>query len=805
MKTLWWDIRFSIRFLTRHPGIAVASITCLSLGLGACITVFTIINTLLLKPLPFYRPAELVWIHEKHPLHHPDTMSVSYMNYLDYKKTNTVFSKMAAFTTRDYNLEETNSSQRIITALVTPDFFDVLGVKPILGRTFVPNDINFESPGMAVISENLWKKRFNQDKNIIGTNIQISGLTYSIIGVMPQNADIPAKTDVWTLVYLDPEEIPRDTHFLWVIARMKPTHTINDATNQLYKISDTLQEKYPDTNQGIEAIAKPLRSFLIQTNKSAIVMIASSVMLVLIISCLNVAHLILSKGTFRIKEYAVKTAFGAKRYDLFRQMLVDGITISLISSFAGLILSMWFVDYSIPSIASETPRFIHFSTAPVVIIFTFFLALFTGVLVGIVPIAHLPRKNLNLILKESGKNLQEFDNQMLFRNGLIIGEIALATILTIHAGVTLNGYNHLKSIDPGFNGDNVLTMKFMLPELKYSSDYQIASFYHRLLTEVEKIPGVIHTGLNQQIPLYTRLGWEADFRIKNQTENMGQENPHANFQIVSPGYFACLEIPILSGCSFTEENHLLSPKVAIVNRKFADHFWPNSSAVGKQFTLETHSRNPEWLTIIGVVGDVHHRGVDSDPLLDIYVSCYQYTNPGMTLLLKTESTPYQFRKLVENAIHRCDSLVPLYNVLTMSQVAKNSLQDYRSFTGLALIYTFLALVLAGVGVYGTSMYHVQVKIHEIGIRIAFGAQRANIIQTFIRRSSILILIGLVMGMIGALCNTWWSPGSSLEPDLKFISYQVLLIAFLTSYLFAAAYFPIRKASRINPVEILRYE
>ncbi|MBN1549877.1 ABC transporter permease, partial [bacterium] len=566
-----------------------------------------------------------------------------------------------------------------------------------------------------------------------------------------------------------------------------------------------LSERYPDTNTNVRAVVKPIRELFVQIPEKNFWLALVAVVPIFFIACFNVANLILSRGTFRQKEYALRIVFGATRFRVIRQLLAESMGLALSGGIAAILISMWAVDFMVPSFFYFIPAFFSFNMSGNVLAVAVLCIIAAGLLIGLLASFQIPMKGYHEILKEGGGNIPYDARKVPIRNLLVAAEIALAFILMIGAGMNVKNYSNIKRVHPGFDCINILTMQLTLPESKYQTDQQINDFYQLVIQRIEMIDGVISTGINQQIPLRSRLGWEVEYSLENQAASEQRLNPHANYQVVSPDYFKTLGIPLKSGRFFLYGDSKYAEDVAIISQSLADYLWPTEEILGKKLKLGDPDSRETWLTIVGIVGNIRHRGLDRDVTYDLYVSCFQHPVETFTIVTRVKDDTSGYIDAIKEAIADVDRHLSVYNVLSMKEVLSNTLDEPRAFTVLAFTFAALALILATIGVYGTLSYSVSQRSHPIGIKIALGAQKSHILRDIIKKFSRLLLTGLLGGILGAILSSYLKTDllvgeTSFDPSVYIFS-SIILIATLAS----AAYLPAIRALQINPVEVLRYE
>jgi putative ABC transport system permease protein len=672
---------------------------------------------------------------------------------------------------------------------------------------FRPDDYAENSKPVALISQDLYQHIFGNSGMFPGREIHLGGEDVTVIGVMPQHFEIPARSDVWIPLRVNTDRLPRDTRFLWVAGRLKDGVSREQAQAEMNQTAARLEAMYPIANQGVGIAVRPIRDLFVQTSRQALMVVSLAVIGILLIACVNVANLLLSRGAFRQREYALRMVFGASLKRLSQQLISESIILGLSSCVVGLLICLWSVDFLVPSFFAVAPKFFTFEVDMFVCLFTLAGSMFAGFLSALAPIVQLKFTRVLDVLKEGGGgNVPEHQGRRRIRNILVVIEISLAFILIMGAGSNYRMYNALKAVDPGICTKNVYTMQFQLPESQYSTINQMVDFMKLVLLRIEMQSGIESCSMNQQIPFRARLGWEVEFTVKDQNRSQQIRNPHANYQTVSPNYFFTLGIPLLAGRSFEYRDNLYSEPVVIVSRNLAEKFWGSSgNALNKHIRLSGYDSEDPWIRIIGVAEIIRHRGLDRDTMMDIYVPCLQQPTHGMTILVKTSDDSQRWIESVQNAVSAVDSNTLLYNVMPMDQVLSKSLDEPRTFMVLSIISALIALILSSVGVFGTLMYTINKQYHEIGIRMAMGAQRKRILGRYAWMTGRLIAAGIVVGAMGSFGVISWVPYTFISTSSGLVSGYVVTSLIITLVSAAASVLPLKRALDVVPVEVLRYE
>jgi predicted permease len=812
METLWRDIRYGARMLAKRPGFTVVTVLALALGIGANSAIFSVVNTVLLRPLPYEDPERLVMVWERRPRQNRDAGAVAPADFLDWQSQNQVFDSMAAYTSTAFNMTGVGEPEQINSQLVTEGFFQVLSVKAALGRTFIQGEDKEGGGRRLVMGHGLWQRRFGADPNIIGRSLTLNNESFTVIGVMPPDFQYPDKaTELWASpkrvlpeVFLpgnpDPSTI-RTLHYLNVIARLKPGVTREQAQAEMETIAGRLEQQYPAENTGHTARIVALHEQLVGDVRPALLVLLAAVGFVLLVACANVANLLLARATARHKEMSIRTALGAGRLRLIRQLLTESILLSLLGGGLGLLLALWGVDLLVALSPGNLPRLREISLDGKVVGFTLGISLLTGIIFGLAPALQASRLDLIGSLKEGGRSSMEGFGRHRMRSLLIVVEVALALVLLTGAGLMIRSFQRIQQVDPGFNPNNLLAVELSLPRSKYVEQERMADFYSRVTARIATLPGVESVGATWTLPL---SGQDASrgFDIEGYTP-APNERTNSAFSAVSPRYFQTMEIPLKMGREFNDRDTAAGPGVIIVNDTFARRYFPGGDAVGKRMRLKGEE-NP-WLTIVGVVGDVKHTELTAEPRTEMYLSSLQTAFPFMNMVVRTTTDPASLTTAIRKEVWAVDSDQPVTQVETMLQLISASVARARFNTLLLGVFAAVALILAAIGLYGVISYSVTQRTHEIGIRMALGAQRSDVLKLIVGQGMILALAGVAIGLAAAFALTRLMSsllyGVTATDPWTFGAVAVILSA--TALL--ATIIPARRAMRVDPLVALRYE
>jgi predicted permease len=806
LETLWQDLRYGARMLRKQPGFSLIAVLTLALGIGANTAIFSVVNAVLIKPLLYPHSDLLVQIWQTNPRANRWGEWISYPAFDDYRRQNRVFEDIGAYRTWFWNITGGDHPEALRGALVTSNLFSVLGVQPMLGRSFLPEE---EQPGrnqVVILSYGFWQRRFGSDPALIGKTVTIDGLNHTVVGIMPPGFDLPYNvpsavfaSDVWIPLGAHPEREDRGSPNYRVLARLKPGITIQQAQANIEAIARGLAEQYPE-NREMGATVVGLQQHLVKEARSTLLLLLGAVGFVLLIACANVANLQLARTTARQKEAAIRLALGASRLQLIRQLLTESLLLALLGGAAGLLLAVWGVEFLV-RLDPDIPRLQDISIDPRVISFTLVLSLATGVIFGLAPAFHGSRIDLNETLKESGIRAPAGSSRGRTRNLLVITEMALALMLLISAGLFIQSFRRLQKVDPGFNPRGVLTASIMLPPEKYAEPRRQAAFFKELTARIEALPGVEAAGIASSVPL-TGTNNAGYFSIEGRPQRRpGDPFIEAEHPRITPDYFRAMGIPVLRGRSFNWADNENSPEVAVVSEALVQLYWPNEDPIGKRLSINDNV----WRQIVGVVKDVKHDGLAKQPRPVIYVPLLQYPLPFTTLAVRTHTDPSSLSPAIRRAVTAVDSEQPIFRINTMERFISDSVSDSRFQTQLLTVFAVVALALAAVGIYGVVGYSVNQRTHEIGIRLALGARQRDVLKMVVKQGMGLATTGVVIGLAGAFALTRLMKdflfGVNASDPLTFgvIALILTLIALL------ACYFPARRATKVDPLVALRHE
>jgi putative ABC transport system permease protein len=762
---------------------------------------FTVVNSVLLRPLRFPEPERIVLFQGVNPRQGITDSNMSLPDIADWQKQSQSFEQIAAFFGGGVFISTGDEVERVRATAVTSEFFPLFKTNAISGRVLQADDMPEGRETAVVISHALWQRRFGGTADVVNRKITLNGEPATIVGIMPADFNQPRDTEVWTPLPLNPAEEARENRMLEVVTRLKPGVSMSQAQTEMDTINQRLAQTYVDTNTGWSVRLTELRESMVGELRTSLLILLGAVAFVLLIACANVANLLLARAAYRQKEIALRTALGASRLRVVRQLLTESVLLSLVSGIAGLALSLWFIKLLVAITPPNTPRFSEIGINWQVFAFTFAVTVLAGILFGLVPALQTSRPNLNETLKDSGQRGSETGGRNRVGSFLIVSEIALSFILLAGAGLMIKSFLHLREINPGFNADNVLTMRLTLPPGKYKQGEPRAQIYQQLVDRVKQTPGVQSAALVLSLPLGGDSFNVGRSVIREGRPMTADEQTNALHLPVSPDYFQTLQIPLKAGRTFTDQDAFNSTKVVIVNETMARALWPNENPIGRRFTVWRDEKFPR--EVVGVVGDTKS-SLDKEPEQQMYVPYAQDANWGsLSLAVRTAGEPTALAGSVREAIRAVDKAVPNYNLKTMNDVISTSAAPRRIPMLLMSAFAGVAMLLAMLGIYGVTSYYVTQRTHEIGVRMALGAQIVDVLKLVLRRAMWLAVIGIGIGVAGAVAVTRYLTsllfGVKPIDTVTFVAVAVVLAVVV----FVACMVPARRAAKIDPLEALR--
>jgi len=803
MDNLTQDLRFGLRLLRKNPGFTAVAVFTLALSIGANAAIFDVVNGVLLKPLPYKEPDRIVRVFENSPRF--PKFPISPANFLDYRERNDVFDDFATFARGDLDLSVNDRPERLTGMRVSNGFFHLLGFEPELGRAFLPIDEINGNEHVAVISRALWERSFGKDAAIIGAPVTLSGMSFTIIGVIGSGLQhvggdyhsLPhgGNVDVWWPLTMDPKV--RTSHFLNAIARLKPGITREQAEARMNVIAQQLEEQHAEDKDWRISIV-PLRDEIVGGAQTMLLILFGAAGFVLLIACVNIANLLLATATARQKEIAVRTALGAGRLRLVRQMLTESLLIAVGGGVAGLLVATWGIEALVALGPKQIPRLHMLSLDWRTFAFALTASLLTGALFGLAPALQISKVNLNESLKEGGRGSSGGSRHNRLRGLLVIAEVSLAFVLLIGAGLLMRTFFYLQNVDPGFNPERVLTATIDLPGARYSTGRKAFSFYRELIGRLAALPGVQGAAATSDLP-WTGYDENTSFGIEGR-QFSDDEYPSAQYHFATPDYFRTLGIPLLAGRFFSEADDADAPRVIVINKSMADRYWPDADAVGKRVRLWGETR-----MIAGIVGDLKDSPGELRAKPGFFFPVNQQAQSGLVLVVRTERDPMSLLAAMRSEIAALDKELPLSDARTLEQIASAAVARTRFTMLLLSVFAGVALLLATVGIYGVVSYSVTQRTHEIGIRVALGAQRRDVIGLVARQGMTLALTGMGAGLAAALVLTRVMSsllfGVSAADPITFAGIAGLLMGVALG----ACFVPARRAMKMDPMVALRHE
>ena len=812
------DLKYAIRVLLRNPFVTVVAVVTLALGIGANTAIFSVLNAVVLRPLPYADPDRLVVIWET--IAGNDRRSVAPGNFTDWRAENKSFSDVAAMFYGNFNLTGDGPPERINGATVTSNLMSTLGVSARLGRTFQSEDDAHQDQRLAIISDSLWQRRFGGAQDITGKTINIDESAYIVIGVMPPGFKYPVQSDIWvlgrdrnavsmSLISQFPKNDwshERDAHFINVIGRLRTGVGLSQAQSDIAGIAQRLERDFPATNAGLGSSVIPLHTQIVGNVRTLLSILLGAVAFVLLIACTNVASLMLARATQRDREFAIRRAVGASRSRLVRQLLTESVLLSFLGGFVGLGLSIWAVSLFVKLSPGDIPRLEEVSVDLRLLSFTFFVSMLTGLAFGLWPALHATGGSLNQSLKDAGSKASEAKRPRRSRSVLIVTELALAQVLLIGAGLLIVSYIRASQINPGFNADDVLSAKIAPSAKKYPDPKSRAQFYSQVIERLRTLPGINSVGMVMNLPL-SGASMNRGFRVEGRPEPKSDENVAMDYQVVNSAYFATLEIPIVRGRGLTEEDNETAPRVIVINEAMARRYWPNEDPVGKRMAIGESSRDTSWRTIVGIAGSVRHASLTEDPVPCAFIDYRQDVESWsrMAFVMKTKTDPASLTSAVRSSLVGIDPQQPVYAIEPLEKLVEGSVAPRRFVMSLIGSLAFVALVLALVGIYSVISFSVNERTREIGIRMALGAKRGDVLRMVLGQGMRVSAIGIVAGLgiafaVTRLLRTLLFEVSTTDPKTF-----GLVVALLTLVALLACYLPARRATKVNPLVALRSE
>jgi putative ABC transport system permease protein len=802
------DIRHGLRGLLKHPGFTPIVVVTLAVGIGASSAIFSVVNTVLLRPLPYPKAERIVAIQELDP--NEKRVQVTPANFLDWRAQNTVFEQLAAILTRPANLALSDQAERIDLAMTSANFFSVFGTEPERGRFFLPADEQAGHAPVVVISHALWQRHFGGDESLVGKSITVDGIGYSVVGIAPAGFQYPDKTDLWLPPFrlapamnerMDPAQV-RGFGMLAVVALLKPGVGLPQAVSEMETITPRLRQQYPDTNNRRFNRTVSLHTHLVGETGPMLLLLFGAVSFVLLIACANVANLLLASAATRQKEIAIRTALGASRLRVIQQLLTESLMLACAGGVAGLLLALWGVALMTKLLPLDFPRLGEIKLDWRVVGFTFVASVLTGILFGLAPALQISKTDVQESLKESGRGTSSSRRHNRLRSLLIVGEVALSVVLLVGAGLLFRSFLQLQSVNTGFTTEQVLTLRLSPAGTNYRTDADYIAFYDKTVQRVSAIPGVTAVGAINTLPL--DKGPQAGFRIEGRPPLTIDKWPSGTYRCVSTDYFRTMNIPVVQGRAFNDRDTENAPRVAMINQALAVREFANENPVGKRISLGNNG-DPIWWEIVGVAGNVRSLELREEAAPEFYLSSLQDSFANMSLVARTTVEPTTVAAAVRSASAEVDKSAAVSDLKTMEHRVSAAITEPRFNLFLLGLFSGIALLLSAAGIYGVTAYSVTQRTHEFGIRLALGAQVGDVLRMIVKQGMLLIAAGIVVGLLASFALTRLLRtllfGVSVTDPLTFVAITVLLgfVALL------ACYIPARRATKVDPLVALRYE
>jgi len=810
METLWQDLRQSVRALLKQPAFTFVAIIALALGIGANTAIFSVVNAVLLQSLPYRQADDLVTVWENNRQRGKDQNVINLGNYTDWKEQNHVFEDMATFFDMTTNLTSGGEPEEIPYQIASSNLFSVLGVNPILGRTFTPDDGKEGAARIVVLSFGLWQRRFGGDQNIVGRKIILNNNETTVVGVLPadftwhvRSGSMTRKVaEIWGPWQISEGMRQRRGRFAMAVARLKAGVTPAQAQAEMNVLGSQLEQQY-DFNKNWGVTVVPLRKQFTGEIRLALIVLLCAVGFVLLIACANVANLLLVRAAARQREVAIRAALGAGRWRIIRQLLTESLVLAILGGVAGLILAWWGTDLLVKLSPPELLNLAEVGISAPVLGFTLAVSLLTGIIFGLAPAFETTRLNLTESLKEGGKNIGGSTRSHRLRNVLVVTEIALALVLLVGAGLLIRSFARLQAVDPGFNTQNMLTMKTSLPGRKYDNDRKIIDFYRQAVSGMQALPGVETAGATSFLPFAAPHAGTL-VEIEGRPKLPPGQGLSTGVIVTDANFFRAMQLPLKRGRLYTVQEAAEVRHVVVVNEAFARKNFPGEDPLGKRVVIYMKDDNPPY-EIIGVVGDTKHMNLDAELQPIAYWPHSELVYNSLSFVIRTKGDAAAVASAAREVIRKLDPEQPVADVTTMENLIGKSVARARFNTLLLAVFACVALLLAGVGIYGVMAYTVTQRTHEIGVRMALGAQSRDVLRLVLKRGMTLAAVGVVIGVIASwgltrLMTTLLYEVSTTDP-LTFVGVPLLLalIALL------ACYVPARRAAKVDPMVALRYE
>jgi len=806
------DLRYAFRQLLKNPGFTAVVVLTLALSIGANTTLFSVVNAILLRPLPYQNPDKLValWMRFTGIGIPKDQNAVSAPEFMDLRRLANSFSDLAAISTTNFNLRVSEIPERVAGAAVSPSLFPLLGVQAQMGRVFLPEEEQIGEDTVAVVSHALWQRLFASDRSLIGRSYQINGRSVQIVGVMPPGFSFPDEAAMWTPLAFTPEQLSpnsRGNHGLAVLARIRDNLSFAQARAELDLVSQKIIEgaaNYPYQKFGFRVLMNPMLEEIVGEVRMALILLMGAVVFVLLIACANIANLLLARGNAREREFAIRTAVGASRTRLLRQLLTESVVLSVLGAGLGLWLASASLRVLVAVAGRTLPRLSEVGLDGGVLTFTCLLAILTSVIFGFLPALQSTRSITQEALKESGQSTTASASRGRLRGVLIVAEVALSLLLLVGAGLLIKSFQRLLGVEPGFDTERVLTVRVSLPPLRYDQPDKIRSFYQNLRDRVLRLPGVEAAGLISILPL-TGDNNSGTTTVDSQAVPADNASPEADWRVVTPGLFEALKVQLVRGRYFDERDSESSASVAIIDETMASTYWPNQDPIGRQLKRGGPQSTNSWMSIVGVVKHVRYRTLEMPSRVTLYWPHTQNPARTMSLALRSSQEPRALVDTIQREVRAIDPEQPTYAVRTLDEILAGSMARRRLSMLLLATFSAVALLLAGVGIWGVVAHAVSQRNHEIGIRRALGADTWQVLRLVLGDSLKMVLAGVVVGLAGTVLVTRLLSGLLFGVRAGDLATVALAGATLLAVAAIASYLPARRATKVDPMVVLRYE
>ncbi|HJY30785.1 MAG TPA: ABC transporter permease [Pyrinomonadaceae bacterium] len=811
MQQLIQDLRYAVRGLIKRPGFTIIAVMTLALGIGANSAIFSVVDGVLLRSLPLPDAQSLYAVHTGAAIFNRYDGPFSYPEYQDVVQQTRSFQNIGAWYDADANLSEGARPERVMLRVVLPSLLPTLGVDPVRGRNFLPEETTKGRDHVALITHGLWQRRFSGADDAVGKSVRLDNVEYQIVGILPRDFQFEKPVDVWVpLTTTDPEVNVRNSHFLRVIARLRPGVTEKSVAADLSAVAKYESDNYPDmfpASAGFDFRARPYLEDIVGDIRLPLYILLAAVGFVLLIACTNVANLLLAKAAPRQREIALRTALGARRYHLLRQLLTESMLLAIIAGGIGVLLATWGTAALVALSPDSLPRAREIGFDWRVLAFTGGIALATGIVFGLMPAIWGPRVDLTDALKEGSRGSTAGGGRL--RKLLVIAEVALSVMLLVGAGLMLRSFSHLRNVNPGFRTDHALTLRVSLPvpngQITPADENRFMSFYDRTLARIGELPGVTAAGASNMIPLDGN-GTDRLIEVEGYIPRDQADMPDAQNRQVTPGWFAAMGIPLVQGRLIEPSDDEKAPRVVVVNQAFVKRYFPNGDAIGKRMRLGKLTSEFPWATIVGTVGDVRNFTLDEPPEPAMYWPVAQIrSTPSLAIVVRTQSDPDALAPAVRDAIAEIDQAQPIYDMQSLDQLVAKSLDQRRFTLTLMLLFGVIALVLSAIGIYGVMAFAVTQRTQEIGIRMALGASALDVLKMVVGSGMFLAVIGVAVGLIGAFAVTRLMASLLFGVSPTDLVTFGLVTAGLLMVALLACYIPARRATKVDPLVALRYE